>query len=132
MTPAHPRLSSSNLKYLLVLFTLRHEAKGIRCVDVAQALCLSKPSVHTMMNTLMGMELIHKDHYGAVFLTPAGLALARTYQRYFEALHAHFSPLLPTQEDVRAAAYALMAEIPPNSLEHMLTGLRAKAGEKAC
>ena len=63
-------LSASNIKYLLALRSLCGPSNEIRCVSVADALGISKASVHAMMNALKEKNLIEKNHYGMVHFTP--------------------------------------------------------------
>lgn len=65
-------LSASNIKYLLALRSLCGPSNEIRCVSVADALGISKASVHAMMNALKEKNLIEKNHYGMVHFTPGG------------------------------------------------------------
>ena len=51
-------LSASNIKYLLALRSLCGPSNEIRCVSVADALGISKASVHAMMNALKEKNLI--------------------------------------------------------------------------
>lgn len=44
-------LTASNIRYLLTMKELDRDGCGVRCVDLASALNLSKPSVHNMMDT---------------------------------------------------------------------------------
>ncbi len=113
-------LTAANIKYLLVMNELMQDGKGVRCVDIADSLGITRPSVHTMMNTLRDMQLIRKDRYGEAFFTDDGRDLAERYARYFDAICGSLSSLLANEADVKAAAYALLAEVPEKSLEGML------------
>mgnify|MGYP004556155773 CR=1 FL=1 len=113
-------LTAANIRYLLVMSVLMQDGKGVRCVDIADSLGITKPSVHTMMNTLRDMQLIRKDRYGEAFFTDDGRDLAERYSRYFDAICGSLSSLLTNEADVKAAAYALLAEVPEASLEEML------------
>ena len=109
-------LTASNIKYLLVLYNICPANTGTRCVRIAQTLGITKPSVHTMINTLKGMGLVRKDLYGAVSFTEQGLALTERYNKYFDLISSYFSEILPEETDARAAACALMAELSETSL----------------
>ncbi|NCC61618.1 MAG: winged helix-turn-helix transcriptional regulator [Verrucomicrobiae bacterium] len=61
-------LSASSIRYLIALNALDKEC-GIRCVDIAEKLGLTKPSVHRMMETLCDRALVKKVKYGMLFLT---------------------------------------------------------------
>ena len=79
-------LSASNIKYLLALRSLCGPSNEIRCVSVADALGISKASVHAMMNALKEKNLIEKNHYGVVHFTPEGRSLADQYAACYDVL----------------------------------------------
>lgn len=118
-------LTASNIKYLLVLYELRPGNSGTRCVRIAEMLGVTKPSVHTMINTLKGMGLVRKDLYGVVSFTESGLKLTERYSGYFELISSYFSRILPDKADVRAAACAIMAELPEESLQCFAANVEA-------
>lgn len=53
-------LTASNIRYLLTMKELDRDGCGVRCVDLASALNLSKPSVHNMMDTFSELGIISK------------------------------------------------------------------------
>lgn len=112
-------LTAANIRYLLALRDLDGDQRGVRCVSIAEALGVSKPSVHAMMDTLKKLSLVDKDRYGTVRFTPAGRELADQYESYFQTIYNHFSALLPCTADARSAAYALIAELPADCLQQM-------------
>ena len=65
-------LTASNIRYLLTMKELDGDGRGVRCIALATALGLSKPSVHNMMGTFSQMGLISRDSYGAAFFTDEG------------------------------------------------------------
>lgn len=85
MTQAN--LTAANIKYLLTLNELDGpNSRGIRCVDVAKKLEITKPSVHTMIKNLRDMGLVIKEHYGTVYMTREGKRAADRYSEYYCAL----------------------------------------------
>ncbi|ARP50472.1 MULTISPECIES: metal-dependent transcriptional regulator [Caproicibacterium] len=119
MTNRKQILTASNIKYLLALYALNSDGSGTRCVRIAEALGITKPSVHAMIDTLKEMKLVRKDLYGAVSFTDTGRELARKYSKYYEVLCSYLRVLLPDESDVGSAACALMAEVEPEHLEEM-------------
>ena len=80
-------LTASNIKYLLILHELECcTERGIRCVDIAKRLNITKPSVHTMINNLRDMGLVVKEHYGSVYMTDAGKHAAKRYIEHYASL----------------------------------------------
>ena len=63
MTPA-------SIRYLLVLDDLCREGRGVRSVEIAARMNVSKPSAHSMLQNLCQAGLVEKERYGTVFLTP--------------------------------------------------------------
>ena len=80
-------LTASNIKYLIALHELDSSSeRGIRCVDIAKRLNITKPSVHTMINNLRELGLVVKEHYGSVYLTDAGKHAAKRYIEHYSAI----------------------------------------------
>ena len=66
------KLTSAKIKYLSVLYELSRNGTGVRSVDVARELNVSRPSVHSMMEKLRADGYIKKSSYGAAYLTERG------------------------------------------------------------
>jgi DtxR family Mn-dependent transcriptional regulator len=58
--------------YLETIGLLREKTKMARVTDIARELGVSKPSVHAALHELERRGLIEHEHYGEVFLSPAG------------------------------------------------------------
>ena len=116
-----PALTAANIRYLLAIEDLDRDGKGVRCVDVAQALGITKPSVHSMVDSMKDMGLLEKPHYGVIRLTDLGRSTADRYQVYFQTICRHFTPFLPQRQDVQAAAFALLSELKLESVVEMCT-----------
>lgn len=112
-------LTQANIRYLLAIEALDRNDSGVRCVDVAQTLGITKPSVHSMMNTLKQLSLLEKSRYGMIHLTEEGKRVAQRYQGWFNSISHHFAPLLTDERDVTVVACALMAELPEGSMQTM-------------
>ena len=116
-----PALTAANIRYLLAIEDLDRDGKGVRCVDVAQALGITKPSVHSMVDSMKDMVLLEKPHYGVIRLTDLGRSTADRYQVYFQTICRHFAQFLPQRQDVLAAAFALLSELKLESVVEMCT-----------
>ena len=88
-------LTASNIRYLLAMKELGRADGGARCIDIAAALKLSKPSVHNMMDSLSRSGLVCKNAYGMVYFTDAGREAAERYARYFSAVAAMLARNVP-------------------------------------
>lgn len=69
MADAQKPLTPSAIKYLLTLLELCQKDAGARCMDIAEQLRVTKPSVHSMIENLCAAGLAEKKKYGTVFLT---------------------------------------------------------------
>lgn len=110
-------LTASNIRYLLAVKELGRADGGARCIDIAAALKLSKPSVHNMMDSLSRSGLICKNAYGMVYFTDAGREAAERYARYYSAVAAMLARNFPNAADLHDAACLLLSEIPDVDLE---------------
>lgn len=113
-------LTPANIRYLVVIGNLDKNCGGVRCVEIADVLGVSKPSVHTMMKTLEGMNLVNKSRYGMVFLTSEGSAIAEICREYYDIIFQHFQKDLQFESSLaKSATYALIAEIPLDKIKIM-------------
>ena len=79
MADAQKPLTPSAIKYLLTLLEICQKDAGARCMDIAEQLRVTKPSVHSMIENLCAAGLAEKKKYGTVFLTPEGRMQAERY-----------------------------------------------------
>ena len=62
MADAQKPLTPSAIKYLLTLLELCQKDAGARCMDIAEQLRVTKPSVHSMIENLCAAGLAEKRH----------------------------------------------------------------------
>ena len=125
-------LTAAHLRYLLVMRRLAEgadEGAGVRSVSMARALGLQKSTVHAMLVSLQAMGLVRKSDYGSAFFTPQGRALADRYHRYFQAVRGMLESRFPRCPALDDAACALLAALPPESLERFCAGPPIPKGE---
>lgn len=115
----HKTLTNVQIRYLLQLKELAKEGEGVRSVQLAKALTVSKPSVHTMFNTFRDMRLITKDAYGSAFLSAEGAAMAARYERYYTAVYQVLLEHFPACDALPEAVCLLLAKIPQQDLEQV-------------
>ena len=123
------KLTAANIRYLLAIGASQRKNSGARCVDVADSLGVSKPSVHSMVSTLQNRLLVRQDRYGYIFLTDAGRSLYRRYTAYFEAVSGQMRQMLDSDEEAGTAACAVLAEVSEDSLARMIRN--APGGRKS-
>ena len=70
-------LTMANEDYLECMVRLEQEAPeaGVRSVDIANQLGVSKASVNKAVTALKGQGLVEQSHYGKVMLTPEGRSI---------------------------------------------------------
>ena len=112
-------LTASNIRYLLTMKELDRDGCGVRCVDLASALNLSKPSVHNMMDTFSELGIISKTSYGVAHFTDSGNDTAHRYGHYYEIVSESLRCMFPDIGDLQMAVCSLLSEVPQDSLEHM-------------
>lgn len=70
--------SASSQDYLEAILTLTTaEHSGVRSVDIAQYLGVSRASVSRAMSVLKEAGYIQHEHYGLITLTPTGHSVAK-------------------------------------------------------
>lgn len=117
-------LSVSSIRYLIAMYSLDNE-KGMQCVNIAEALNVTKPSVHEMIETLCNKALAQKVKYGMVFFTEEGRELAARYVAYYDIiLHFLSRKLALSLEDSKNAALSLLAGISEEGVIHMCEIMR--------
>jgi Mn-dependent DtxR family transcriptional regulator len=95
------KMTPSKENYLKVMLGLSNE-EGIRSIDIASALGISKASVSHMMNVLRDEGYITKEKYGAVTLTESGKNVAVNIKRRYELLKRFFHNVLGVEADIAA------------------------------
>lgn len=86
MSNCTPGMTPAAIKYLLVLDDLCREGKGVRSVEIAARMNVSKPSAHSMLQNLCQAGLVEKERYGTVYLTREGRSAAAGYAACFGPL----------------------------------------------
>lgn len=120
------KLSASHIRYLLVMEQLDKNGSGVRSVDLASELGVSKPSTHMMLNTLCEMNLVRKERRRAAYLTPVGSAAAKRYRKYYEAAFAMLTACTAEDGSTQEAICALLAELSENSLERLCNNQKSE------
>ena len=76
-------LTSSLENYLKAVFTLQQAYKRVRCIDIAERMDVTLPSVSRAVKELEKMGHLTRDEDGSVTLTPSGERIAaEIYERH--------------------------------------------------
>ena len=110
-------LSASQIRYLISLYRLSGEGVGVRSVELAATLGLSRPSVHNMLRVLCAMELLEQESFGLAHLTERGRALAEKYVSCLGLLKARMHTVLGANAVREGALCALLADLSEAALE---------------
>lgn len=112
LTEYSRKLSATNIKYMLAIHDLLSKGvKHVRSIDLAKLLSVTKPSVHSMLNSLQEMNLITKERNGIITFTSEGKELADKYKEFYEAWNLYLDRDISDSENRRAAVCAVLAEL---------------------
>ncbi len=112
-------LTASQIRYLLTLKRL-DTGDGIRSVDVAKELKLSKPSVHNMMNYFIEKKFICKESRGQVYLTECGLKMAYEIEAFHVILKERLFSGKELDHTADLAICAFLAELSWDALKALV------------
>ncbi len=113
------KISPSKENYLKVMLELSGEG-GIRSIDIANALGVSKASVCSMMNVLRDEGYVAKEKYGTVTLTEAGKKTAGDIKRKYELLKKFLHDVLGVEAAIAAKDACRMEHlISPETTDRM-------------
>lgn len=105
-------LTMANEDYLECMVRIEredNETEGVRSVDIAQRLNVSKASVNKAVSALKAQGLVEQSHYGKVMLTDRGRELGRAVWYRHRLLRTFLTQELGVEFD-RADAEACMME----------------------
>jgi len=95
------KMTPSKENYLKVMLGLSDEG-GIRSIDIANALGISKASVSCMMKVLREEGYVSKEKYGTVTLTEGGRNTAANIKRNYEVIERFLHNVLGVAADIAA------------------------------
>ena len=110
LAPAHG-LTMANEDYLESVYRISlsaPEGEGVRSVDVAEQLGVSKASVNKAMSALKEAGLVEQDRYGRVRLTAQGAGLGAEVWRCHRMLRAFLEADLGVEPEVADREACLM------------------------
>ncbi|MCL2598304.1 MAG: metal-dependent transcriptional regulator [Firmicutes bacterium] len=88
------KLQRSGEDYLEAIYTILQTDDHAHSVDIAKALGVTKPSAFVALQNLAEQGYISKQLYGAVVLTPKGVAYAQSVLQKHKAITKLFVDIL--------------------------------------
>ncbi len=92
-------ITASKEQYLATIYTL-NSYNGVRITDIANFLNVKKSSTNSALNYLKDEGLITYEKYKNVFLTDAGLAMARHIVKRNDLFKKFLIEILETDEEL--------------------------------
>jgi DtxR family Mn-dependent transcriptional regulator len=91
---SNKNMTPSKEDCLKTIFELSDDEQGIRSIDIADALGVSKASVSNMTGILKREGYVDKKKYGTVTLTESGKKLAEKIKRRYELIERYLHHVL--------------------------------------
>lgn len=113
------KLTCSQIRYVLCIFRLSQGGYGVKNVELARALRLSKPSVHNMLKSLAELGIVKQESFGLAYFTRKGRELAIKYTVCYAELEERATELLGSGMVSENAICALLADIPFDKLDEI-------------
>ena len=83
-------LTDSNLRYLLAIHHLAQQNTEVSPLALAQVMGVTKPSVTSILTSLMKQGAVVRRRYGKIYITDRGVLYARYYDALVEKILQHF------------------------------------------
>ena len=112
-------LTDSNLRYLLAIHQLAQHSTEVSPLSLANAMGVTKPSVTSILSSLMKQGVIVRQRYGKIYITDRGVLYARYYEERVADILQHF-PLNAaefTPEERYNAAVAMAVALPAREVD---------------
>ena len=112
------RFTGAQIRYILWLHRLSRGGCGVKNVELAEALGLSRPSVHQMLKSLGDLGVVRQETFGLAHLTAGGRALAQKYAVCHALLEEKMADLCGGGAS-EAALCGLLADMPPETIDSL-------------
>jgi Mn-dependent DtxR family transcriptional regulator len=113
--------------YLEAIYELSQDKGSARVSDIAERMGVSKASTNSAVSTLSGKGLVKNEKYREIFLTPAGLKLAKFTAKKHHVIQQFFSKVLNvdgrTADDDACAIEHVISEDSVRAMQSYLEGL---------
>lgn len=116
------KFTSSQIKYIVCLYRLSQNGHGVKNVELASELGLSKPSVHNMLKSLAEIGVVRQEVFGLAFFTEEGRNLARKYSFCYTILENKISDMCGNGVASENAICALLSDMPREKIDELYNG----------
>jgi len=111
------KFTFAQVKYIVCLYRLAEDGYGVKNVELASALGLSKPSVHNMLKSLADLGVVRQEVFGLAFFTDEGRALAQKYAHCYAKLEKKMSEICGIGAASENAICGLLADMPQDKID---------------
>ena len=109
----------SQIKYLIWLYRLSANGCGVKNIELANALKVSKPSVHSMLKFLSEIGMIQQETFGLAYLTEQGRQSAQKYALCYNVLTRKIMEICGEGAASENAICGLLADMPREKLDEL-------------
>lgn len=113
------KLTSSQIRYMIWMFRLSRNGAGVKNIELATVLELSKPSIHNMLKSLAEMGIVTKQTYGLAHFTDEGRMLAKKYETCFKLLESRLSELCGDNTITENSICGILADLPCEKIDRL-------------
>ncbi|MBR3894873.1 MAG: helix-turn-helix domain-containing protein [Clostridia bacterium] len=113
------KFTFAQIRYIVSLYRLSQSGYGVKNVELASTLGLSKPSVHKMLKSLADLGIVRQESFGLAFFTDRGRALAQKYAFCYSILEQKMSEVCGSGAASEKAICGLLADMPHEMLDEL-------------
>ena len=113
------KFTSSQIRYMIWLSRLSREGFGVKNVELATALELSKPSVHNMLKSLAELGIITQASFGLACLTDKGRIFSQKYEQCFTFLEKKMTELCGDNATTEIAICGILADLSQDKINEL-------------
>ena len=115
------QLTGTQMKYLHVIYMVQEDEGGIRSVDIARELGVTKASVCRMIKLLTRLELIFVKKSGNITLTPKGKNVGTEIHEKIIRIYPFFADYLELEEpEALSSTYSFLCGFSDYCIEKLL------------
>ena len=113
------KFTLSQIKYLICLYRLSANGCGVKNIELANALGLSKPSVHYMLKSLSDLGMVAQEAFGLAHLTEDGYEMAKKYAFCYVVIERKMTELCGNGAASENAICGMLADMPPETINNL-------------